>query len=254
MIRREELRDAGVSIWLDTLSRDLLDGGAFATQIGDHAVTGATSRRRRGFRPRPSAGGEFPASAPTGVMGDRPTPMDPDEAERRFADMLEEAGLPRFAFTFHDPAIDELQLTWEHGFTIHLDLTRPDESPIDDSERAAILGPAPGSKDHEPIHVYVPGSVDDPRDTPSIPGVVIHPGPPLHPDDVTTHLGIPVTSPSRTLIDLAEVMTAAELRAAFARAREVGLLDPEALRAARARVEWRPSLAMLDELIDEFCG
>jgi hypothetical protein len=26
-----------------------------------------------------------------------------------------------------------------------------------------------------------------------------------------------------------------------------------ALRAARARVEWRPSLAMLDEVLDEFC-
>jgi hypothetical protein len=45
-----------------------------------------------------------------------------------------------------------------------------------------------------------------------------------------------------------------ELRACFARAREIGLLDPEALRAARARVEWRPSLAMLDEVIDEFCA
>jgi len=42
-------------------------------------------------------------------------------------------------------------------------------------------------------------------------------------------------------------------RAAFARAREIGLLDREALRAARARVEWRPSLATVDELIDEFC-
>ena len=38
------------------------------------------------------------------------------------------------------------------------------------------------------------------------------------------------------LIDLAEVMTADELRATFARAREIGLLDPEALRAARGRV------------------
>ena len=53
--------------------------------------------------------------------------------------------------------------------------------------------------------------------------VVIHRGPPLHPDDVTTHMGIPVTSPSRTLIDCAEFMTAGELRAAFARARELGL-------------------------------
>ena len=100
----------------------------------------------------------------------------------------------------------------------------------------------------------VPGSADDPRLDTSIPGVVIHRQPPLHPDDLTTLNGIPVTSPSRTLIDLAEVMTAPELRAAFARAQEIGLLDPDALRAARARVEWRPSLAMLDEVIDEFCA
>lgn len=135
-----------------------------------------------------------------------------------------------------------------------MDLTREEMSPIDDWVRAAILGLQLGCEDQEPIHVVVPGSADDPRTAASIPGVEIHRGPPLHPDDVTVHRGIPVASPSRTLIDLAEVMTAAELRATFARAREIGLLDPEALRAARARVEWRPSLAMLDEVIDEFCG
>jgi transaldolase len=43
MNRLEQLHDAGVSIWLDTLSRELLDGGAFATLIADCAVTGATS-------------------------------------------------------------------------------------------------------------------------------------------------------------------------------------------------------------------
>src|SRR6266851_3956618 len=37
------LRAAGVSIWLDTLSRELLDSGGFATLIRDYAVTGATS-------------------------------------------------------------------------------------------------------------------------------------------------------------------------------------------------------------------
>lgn len=104
-----------------------------------------------------------------------------------------------------------------------------------------------------PIHVTVPGSPDDPREVVEIPGVVVHRGPPLHPDDVTVVEGIPVTSPSRTLIDLAEVMTRDELRDTFSRAREIGLLDPEALRASRARVEWRPSLAMLDEVIAEFC-
>ena len=43
MNRLEQLHDAGVSIWLDTLSRELLDTGAFAAMIADSAVTGATS-------------------------------------------------------------------------------------------------------------------------------------------------------------------------------------------------------------------
>ncbi len=39
----QRLHDAGVSIWLDTLSRDLLDSGEFAALIRDRCVTGATS-------------------------------------------------------------------------------------------------------------------------------------------------------------------------------------------------------------------
>jgi transaldolase len=43
MNRLEQLHAAGVSIWLDMLSRELLDSGAFARLIADSAVTGATS-------------------------------------------------------------------------------------------------------------------------------------------------------------------------------------------------------------------
>jgi transaldolase len=43
MNRLEQLRDAGVAIWLDTLSRELLDSGDFATLIAESSVTGATS-------------------------------------------------------------------------------------------------------------------------------------------------------------------------------------------------------------------
>lgn len=118
-------------------------------------------------------------------------------------------------------------------------------SPLD--PRAAEVG-----FDDEPIHVYAAASPDDPRTVLSIPGVVIHRGPPLHPEDVTIHDGIPITSPSRTLIDLAEVVTPDELREAFVRARELGLLDIEGLRRARDRVEWRPSLPAVDEVIAEF--
>jgi transaldolase len=39
----QRLRAAGVSIWLDTLSRELLETGGFAELISDYGVTGATS-------------------------------------------------------------------------------------------------------------------------------------------------------------------------------------------------------------------
>jgi transaldolase len=41
--RVQRLHDAGVSIWLDTLSRDLLQSGEFDRLIAERAVTGATS-------------------------------------------------------------------------------------------------------------------------------------------------------------------------------------------------------------------
>jgi hypothetical protein len=103
------------------------------------------------------------------------------------------------------------------------------------------------------IEVTVFGSPDDPRLCEPPPGVRVHYSPnPPHPEDVCVVDGIPVTSPARTLIDLAEVMDRKELRAVFRRARELGLLDIDAVRRARGRVEWRPSLAMLDEVIAEF--
>jgi len=39
----KRLQEAGVSIWLDTLSRQLLESGEFAELINDYSVTGATS-------------------------------------------------------------------------------------------------------------------------------------------------------------------------------------------------------------------
>jgi hypothetical protein len=180
-------------------------------------------------------------------------PLDPQQAENLFAAMLDDAGLPQFSEARHDEDAHLLELSWDHGLTLHFDLTDGELDPIDDWDRAAILDlPIPCGC--EPLHITIPGSAGDPREDTSIPGVVIHRSPPLHPDDVTVHMGLPMTTPSRTLIDLAEVMDADELRRTFARARDLGLLDPDALRASRARVEWRPSLAMLDEVIAEFCG
>ena len=82
--------------------------------------------------------------------------------------------------------------------------------------------------------------------------MVYHYVPDLHPDDVRIVRGLRVTSVERTLIDLAEEMSPEELLATFRRAWTMGLLELDRLRASRGRVEWRPSLAMLDEVILEF--
>lgn len=105
---------------------------------------------------------------------------------------------------------------------------------------------------HEPIHITVPGSPNDPRNQEPPEGVVVHYVPELHPDDVTVLDGIPVTTVPRTLIDLAEDLDKDQLRQAFQNALDRDLLDFDELAASRGRVEWRPSLAMLDEVIAEF--
>jgi hypothetical protein len=47
-------------------------------------------------------------------------------------------------------------------------------------------------------------------------------------------------------------MTYDELVDLFSEVELQGRLDIDAVRASRARVEWRPSLAMLDTVIDKF--
>ncbi len=82
--------------------------------------------------------------------------------------------------------------------------------------------------------------------------MLIHRVPALHPDDVTVIDGIPVTTVARTLVDIAEETRIDELREILATARQRSLLDIDAVRASAARVEWRPSLAMLHAVIEEF--
>lgn len=175
-------------------------------------------------------------------------PLKARDAERRFAQMLAEAGLQPFAYSRHDRKNRKLEFSWGLGASFFIDLSCGYLPPLDEQLRAVIR------EISEPIHITVPGAPEDPREVEEIPGLVIHRSSPLHPDDLDEVDGIRVTSVSRTLIDLAEVMDRDELQGVFARAREMGMLDPDALRASRGRVEWRPSLPMLDEVIEEFCG
>mgnify|MGYP007122142367 CR=1 FL=1 len=52
-------------------------------------------------------------------------------------------------------------------------------------------------------------------------------------------------------LDLAALVD--ELRQMFAAAKARGLLDRDALEASLARVEWRPSLALVRTMMAEFC-
>ena len=104
-------------------------------------------------------------------MEARRTPMDPGEAERRFAERLEEAGLPRFVSAEHDTELDLLKVTWAHGVTLYMDLTRDDiVEPIDAHGRAVILGlQAMLRRVRAAIDVYVPGSATTRAPTPRSP-------------------------------------------------------------------------------------
>jgi very-short-patch-repair endonuclease len=96
-----------------------------------------------------------------------------------------------------------------------------------------------------PIDISVPLDVYRSR-----PGVRIHRRSGLTGLDRTRARGIPVTSPICTLIDLAISLEAGPLEAAINEADQLGLADPEALRAGLSRAGQRPGVAKLRRLLD----
>src|SRR3954447_17366711 len=78
------------------------------------------------------------------------------------------------------------------------------------------------------------------------PGVVLHRGE----REITRHQGIPVTSPTCTLVDLAARLDREPLEAAINEADKLGLVDPETLRMNLAKLDRRPGLANLRRVLD----
>ena len=68
--------------------------------------------------------------------------------------------------------------------------------------------------------------------------------------EVTTHAGIPVTSPVCTLVDLAATLDRIELETAVNEADILDLADPEELRAALDGFGRRPGVAALRRMLD----
>lgn len=94
-------------------------------------------------------------------------------------------------------------------------------------------------------HVSVPRSR-----APRRPGIRIHRRRALVPDDLAVHDGIPITSPSATIIDIAPGLSRAQLERAVSEADRLDLVTPEALRAA---TEGRriPGARAIRELLDD---
>jgi very-short-patch-repair endonuclease len=95
-----------------------------------------------------------------------------------------------------------------------------------------------------PIEVTVPRGV-----RPRRPGIIVHRRT-LAPDDVTTHHGIPVTTPARTLIDLAVQLPRPQLERAINEADKLDLVDPETLRAYLVDAVRRPGVVNLRQTLD----
>jgi hypothetical protein len=94
-----------------------------------------------------------------------------------------------------------------------------------------------------PITVVAPRTV-------RIEGVTVHRCNRLDPRDVTVHNGIPVTTVSRTIVDLAEVQTVEQLTNVMHEAAFRGLLDLDEIHAVAARLNGRRNLATLEEAIE----
>jgi very-short-patch-repair endonuclease len=127
--------------------------------------------------------------------------------------------------------------------------------------RAAVLSCGPGAclshRDAGAFYRFRPSSrrridVTAPgRSRHNRPGIDIHRPRSLHPDDVTIEDGIPITTPARTLLDLAEVVSPRQLRRAWDESQRLGLFDRHAILATCARAHGRRGLKQIRALLAE---
>lgn len=124
---------------------------------------------------------------------------------------------------------------------------------------AAVLAAGPGAllsfesvaahlelRDREEgIEVSIPRSR-----TCRVPGLRIHRRHPGAFVGVTTHHGIPITGPVRTMIDLATRSGRGEVEALVNQADKLDLIDPEKLRAGIDKFKGEPGVPLLREVLD----
>jgi very-short-patch-repair endonuclease len=138
-------------------------------------------------------------------------------------------------------AVGRPQLT-RHGVLIAAVLSCGSDAVLSHQHAGEVYGIRRRGK--TPIEVTVP-----PGAMRSRPGVHVHRRR-LPEADVTHRHGIPVTTPVRTLLDLAQRLSSAQLEAAVNEADKLDLVDPERLREALREREGHAGVTALRELLD----
>jgi very-short-patch-repair endonuclease len=109
------------------------------------------------------------------------------------------------------------------------------------------------------IHITIPG---DPGRKPRA-GIRLHRSRTLTPDDTTTHRAIPITTPVRTIIDLASTLTGRPLEHALDRAEQQRLVDfadlatrplPRSLQAVLSTYHATVTRSELEERVLKLCA
>jgi len=95
------------------------------------------------------------------------------------------------------------------------------------------------------IHISAPA-----QSNPRPPGIAIHRRKALLPPDLGRRDGIPLTSPARTLIDLASVINRERLERAINEADKLDLIDPASLRAAVDARRGQRGVGVLRDVLD----
>jgi REase_MTES_1575/Transcriptional regulator, AbiEi antitoxin len=131
-------------------------------------------------------------------------------------------------------------LLTRHGFWMAAVLACQPQAFLSHRAAAALWGIRGGSRTEVTV----------PRGRKARPGITLHYSN-LPADETTTHHGIPVTTISRTLLDISAVLQRHELRSAFRQAEQLRLTDPVGVGTLIERYPRKPGVPTLRAVFEE---
>lgn len=115
---------------------------------------------------------------------------------------------------------------------------------------AAVISHRSGGAVHELMSPRLPIEMTTTGSAKSVPGILVHRSRTLEPRDITTHEGLPVTTPSRTILDLLDVLPSDRVANVLKRAELQGILNLADLTTSPPGRRSRALRRALEELRD----